>query len=298
MRQVPFPFSLLLICFLTGYFFQSCGTVETDKVKIAYPHPLPDSTALRFLPGLVSTDSIDFNAAFSPDGQSVYFTRNENKKLIIYGAQFSEGKWSNVQRASFNQPGNSFADPAFSPDGKLYFISDQRKDATDTLPDYDIWFVVPTGGTWSDPINAAMINSDSNEFYVSFAANGNLYFASSRAGGFGQEDLYVSRYVDGHYDAPANLGSKVNTENTEYDPGISPGEDKLVFSSRRNDALGGADLYYTQSEDGKSWHDPVHLGSWLNTQGRDYCSYFSPDSKYFFFSSEKDVKWIEAKYLK
>jgi Tol biopolymer transport system component len=297
MRHLPLSFSLLLLCFLTGYFLQSCATKETLRGRIPYPQPLPGSLALRFLPGVVSTDSTDFNAAFSPDGQSVYFTRNENKKLVIYCSRYAGGKWNAAQRASFNEPKYSFADPAFSPDGRLYFISDKPKDATDTLADYDIWFLVPAGATWSDPVNAALINSDSNEFYVSFAANGNLYFASSRAGGFGQEDLYVSKFLDGQYGAPVNLGPDVNTEKTEYDPGVSPDENKLVFSSRREDAVGGADLYYAQSDVRTSWNKPVHLGNRLNTAGRDYCAYFSPDSKYFFFSSEKDVKWIDANAL-
>lgn len=259
---------------------------------------MPDSTALRFLPGLVSTDSIEFNTAFSPDGRSVYFTRNEKGRLVIYSAQYSEGQWSNIRRAPFNEPGNSFADPAFSPDGKLYFISDRPRDATDTLPDYDIWFVVPMDGSWSKPVNAATINSDSNEFYISFAHNGNLYFSSSRAGGFGEEDIYLSEFQDGQYRAPVNLGESINTEKTEYDPGISPDESKLIFSSRRDDTFGGADLYYAKRSGPESWRKPVHLGNQLNTPGRDYCSYFSPDSKYFFFSSDKDVKWIEVKYVK
>jgi hypothetical protein len=41
----------------------------------------------------------------------------------------------------------------------------------------------------------------------------------------------------------------------------------------------------------------VNLGTNFNTKTREFCPYFSPDSNYFFFSSEGNVKWIDMKYL-
>ena len=41
--------------------------------NIPYPQPYPDSVAKVFLQGLVSKDSVDFGAAFSPDGKYFYF---------------------------------------------------------------------------------------------------------------------------------------------------------------------------------------------------------------------------------
>jgi len=73
----------------------------------------------------------------------------------------------------------------------------------------------------------------------------------------------------------------------------------IIFaSSNREDGFGGADLYYSKKEGEKSWLKAAHLGNSLNTKARDFCPYFSPDGKYFFFSSERDVKWIGMEWLK
>ncbi len=282
--------------------FSSCTTAHNDAqtaMDIPYPDPLPDSIAIRFLPGLVSKDSLDFNAAFSPDGKSFYFTRSINKQLRIYATHHEGRKWTEPVLAPLTETGFSNADPAFGPDGKFYFISNRPKTQSDTLFDYDIWFITPSAdGRWSEPENLESVNSDSSEFYISFSENGNLYFASSRKGGFGEEDIYVSRLANEQYTIPVNLGSAVNSEKSEYDPGISAKEDVIVFaSSNRKDTFGGADLYCSKLSDDKKWLQAANLGKNLNTKTREYCPYFSPDSKYFFFSSEGDVKWISTQSL-
>ena len=77
---------------------------------------------------------------------------------------------------------------------------------------------------------------------MSFAKNGNLYFASSRKGGFGEEDIYVSRLVNKQYTKPENLGPAINSKESEYDPCISANEDFIIFtSSGRGDSFGAGE---------------------------------------------------------
>ncbi len=286
---------VLFVCTAAALF---CCNAEKEKLSIPYPQPLPDTAAITFLPKLVSSDSFDFNACFSPDGKSYYFTRNENNKTLIYVIRYDGTQWGSPQLTSFTDTAWSQADPAFAPDGKMYFISNRPKDETDTLKDFDIWFSSPLeNGAWSTPENFKAINSDSNEYYVSFTAKGNVYFGSSRAGSIGQEDVYVSRLENGTYTTPENLGAAVNTDKAEFDSFISHDEKLLIFaSSKRADGLGGADLYFSKFEDGK-WTQAANLGRHINTPTRDFCPYISRDGKYFFFSSNGDVKWIEFEAL-
>ncbi|MBN1270672.1 MAG: PD40 domain-containing protein [Candidatus Aminicenantes bacterium] len=73
------------------------------------------------------------------------------------------------------------------------------------------------------------VNSNRWERGPSISDNGNLYFCSMRAGGFGHIDLYCSKFVDGKYLRPENLGSVLNTE------GYESYSNKLVLlSSRKN----------------------------------------------------------------
>jgi Tol biopolymer transport system component len=290
--------NLLLTCVCL-----SCATSHNDDKTVSdipYPRPLPDSTAIPFLPGVVSKDSLDFNAAFSPDGKSFYFTRSENKQLKMYVTRHDGENWTEPIHALFTETKYSAADPAFAPDGKLYFISNRPVDQSDTFPDYDIWFVTPLpDGRWSEPENLKSANSDSSEFYISFSTNGNLYFSSSRAGGFGEEDIYVSRLIDGQYATPENLGIAINSEKSEYDPCISANEDLLVFtSSNREDTFGKGDLYFAKRNENRNWLQAFNAGKNFNTSSREYCAYFSPDSRYFFFTSDGDVKWMNAQFVR
>jgi Tol biopolymer transport system component len=292
---IPASITGMLLYLLFTVLLFSCGNGNT----IPYPQPLPDSTALVFLPDLISKDSLDFNAIFSPDGQSFFFSRSMNKQSNMYVSKYNGTNWAEPMLLPVSVTHYSDADPAFAPDGKLYFISNRPANASDTTKDYDIWFSSPlAGGGWSAPENLASVNSDSNEFYVSFSGKGHLYFASSRKGGFGEEDIYVSKWINGQYTTPANLGEAINSPKSEYDPFISTKEDLLVFTaSNWDDSFGGADLYCSKPGKNNTWRQAVNLGHRINTTSRDFCPSFSPDSKYFFFSSERNVKWISARYV-
>ncbi|MBL0744673.1 PD40 domain-containing protein [Chryseolinea lacunae] len=293
---------LKILCLISPLFLLSCNVAKDkrDVKNISYPEPLPDSIALVFLPGIVSSDSIDFGSAFSPDAKSFYFSRKKNNRSQLYVSQHNGNTWTDPAPVSFADDRYAEADPAFSPDGKLYFISTRPKNESDTVMDYDIWFVTPLhDGRWSDPTNAENINSDSAEYYISFTENDNLYFASSRAGGYGEEDLYVSKWVDGNYGAPDNLGSAVNTGFSEYDPFISPKGDFIIFtSSHRDDSFGSGDLYCATIDSNLKWGEAHNLGKEINTPTREYCPYLTPDGDYFFFSSAGNIKWVRSTVLK
>jgi Tol biopolymer transport system component len=290
--KYTWPFLLLLL-------LSQCTHPKFDHEHSApYPTPLPDSTPITFLQGIVSADSLDFNANFSPNGKSFYFSRNINGKTHLYVSPYDGKAWAQPEMLPFCEPAFSEADPFTTDDGTLYYISDRRRNAEDTIPDYDIWCVHPLeNGKWSAPENVAAVNSDSTEYYVSLADNGNLYFASNRAGSAAL-DIYVSKFVDGRYMPPENLGPLVNAPENDFDPFISGDEKLLIFtSSKRKDGFGKGDLYYSEKgEDGK-WTPSKNLGNRINTASYDFCPHITRDQKYFFYSSNNDVKWMEAKYL-
>jgi Tol biopolymer transport system component len=273
---------------------------KANQKAISYPTPLAGDNAIVFLPGIVSGNDNDFGAAFSPDGRSFYFSRTINKLSGIMVSRFIKGRWAEPVPVAFAKSHYADADPAFSPDGKLYFISTRPVSENDTTRDYNIWFVTPApDGNWSYPQPLAEVNSEANEYYISFATNGNLYFASSRPGGFGEEDIYVSKREEERFTKPINLGPTVNTAKSEYDPFISGDEKLLIFtSSGRAEGIGGADLYSIKLAGDAVPRLAVNLGPLINTSGREYCPYISPDGKYFFYSSGEEIKWIKFSALK
>jgi Tol biopolymer transport system component len=276
-----------------------CTQEQRHSTSVSYPEPLPDSVAISFLPGIVSSDSLDFNAAFSPDGKRFYFSRSSKGKWMIYLTELSGGSWSKPVLAPFTEAAYSQADPFITSDGTLFYISNRPRHIGDTIPDYDIWLVRPQDdGSWTKPLNPEGVNSDSTEYYVSLSANGNLYFASNRAGTLGSHDIYLSRYTDGVYATPENLGPAVNSKHMEHDPMISPDEQYLIFTSvDRADSYGSGDLYYSLRNSDGMWKPARNMGKKFNTDSYEYCTYLTADNQYLFFSTNYDVKWISTKHF-
>lgn len=69
-----------------------------------------------------------------------------------------------------------------------------------------------------------------------------LVFASEQPGGFGGTDLYMSRFENGEWTQPKNLGKGINTEGNEMFPFIHE-DGTLYFASNGRDGLGGLDIY-------------------------------------------------------
>lgn len=252
----------------------------------------------RFVPGIISTDSLEFNAAFSPDGNTFYFSRSLSGKTRIFSSNKRGNAWSVPEPVSFSTEAFSDADPAFSPAGELYFISNRPGREGDTTKDYDIWKVLPLPGKkWSAPINVAELNSGKNEFYISFTGNGDACFSSNREGGFGEEDIYYSGWKGQGFSPPQNLGEQINSVHSEYDPFIAAGGSVLIFtSSGRSDSFGKADLYWSVNTNNR-WTLSSHFDNAINTPTRDFCPYITGDTRYFYYSSAGDIKRLPLQQL-
>jgi hypothetical protein len=74
-----------------------------------------------------------------------------------------------------------------------------------------------------------------------------LIFFSTRPGGLGLADLYVSvrQSIATHWSVPENLGPPVNTEFTDTQPSLSFDGSMLLFSSNRPGGLGNNDIWMT-----------------------------------------------------
>jgi hypothetical protein len=96
-------------------------------------------------------------------------------------------------------------------------------------------------------VNELSSDADDNAPYVAELGTGRveLVFASKRAGGLGEHDIWCSRLWLGKWEPPVNLGPGINTPQDEFRPSIVvvDGATFLVFSSTRPGGAGGYDLY-------------------------------------------------------
>jgi len=255
-----------------------------------YASPKPLSQPVVFAPGVISTGDYESHPAFTPDGNTLYFLKNTPTFSFwtIVESHFRNRRWSEPEVASFSGQ-YSDADPFITADGsKLFFISNRPvKAGEEAKEDMDIWVMEKTGSGWGEPRNLGeTVNSSGSEWYPTLASDGTLYFGSDRPGGKGKTDLYRSRFKDGAYQQPENLGAPVNTEFQEYEPFVSPDQSFIIFMSLRPKGHGQSDLYITYNRNGV-WIEPANLGDRINSPGSEYSPKISPDGRYFFYSSTK-----------
>lgn len=252
-------------------------------------------TPQLFAEGIISEQGNDeLFITFTPDMKTLFFTKRMPGG--VFTIHFSEKKndtWTTPQVASFS---GKFKDqaPFISPDGKkLFYYSNRPLQGDKPKEDNDIWMVRKTKNGWSEPENlGAPVNSNLNEAHPSVDSKGNLYFwiLEENAGGFGHSDIWVSKFVNGKYQKPENVGDVINSEYYESSAYISPNGKFMIFC--RDDVpgdLGKADIYISYFRQNQ-WTKPQHLGAGVNSFAFDFASLISPDKKYFFFSSNRTEK--------
>lgn len=288
----------LLAAFLIGIrlaYAQSSDPKYFDEVP-------PGLTPRIFAPGKISTENeFEFGAVFSTNRNEFFYSVEINGKTETRMMKFENGKWSQPAKILFHDI-YSCNDPFLTPDNKkLFFISDRPLNGTGPKKDYDIWYIERQTGKWSEPINAGTnINSDKNEYYISFTKTGKMYFSSNRQDNTGKYnyDIYSSEMKDGEFQPSNKLGAGVNTSFYEADVFIAPDESYIVFSANHPEGLGNGDLHVSfRNEDG-TWTPSKSLGDTINTETDDFCPYVSPDGKYLFYASRRDIYWVSADVIR
>jgi WD40-like Beta Propeller Repeat len=136
------------------------------------------------------------------------------------------------------------------------------------------------GAEWSTPVNLGpVVNSDAAEANAFLSQNEHeMYFISTRTGGLGLQDIWVTRRqcLTCDWEAPTHLDAPINSVAADVAPTLSDDGKLLFLSSARTGGLGSGDLYVSQrlSAAGDQWSDPVNLGPDVNTAGNDQGSYY------------------------
>ncbi|MDZ7767441.1 MAG: hypothetical protein U5K00_23995 [Melioribacteraceae bacterium] len=249
----------------------------------------PDTTAKVFGLKFVSTGMNERDAAFSPDGEEFYFSIWQNDRGSIVVTKMVNERWTTPKVVSFSGVYDDI-EPFIALDGSRLFFASNRPVEGTTSKDFDIWYVEKNDdGSWGEPQNLGEpVNSEVNEFYPTLTETGDLYFTANLEDSFGREDIYVSKFVDGEYQKPENLGDKVNSENDEFNSFISKDGSYLIYTTTGfGNGFGGGDLWVNfKAEDG-TWSGPKNLGDGVNTNKLEYCPSITPDGKYLFFTSNR-----------
>ncbi|MEL6865467.1 MAG: ankyrin repeat domain-containing protein [Bacteroidota bacterium] len=289
-------------------FLLSIGADPTlvRKIEMSGPYmgqPEPGIVPQVFAPNYISTEEYEFGSVFNVDGTEFYYGVDIGNNSEIRYSERIEGKWTKpVVILSHDVYG--YNDPFLSPDEqRLYFISKRALDGVGPQKeDHDIWYVERQKEGWSAPINAGPnINSEANEYYISFTQDGTMYFSSNVNAPEDRKrsdlDIYYSKYRDGEFQKAVSLGDSINTEHYEADVFVDPKEQYLIFCSTRPDGLGRGDLYISFKKPDGNWTKAINMGEPVNTQHHELCPFVSPDGKFLFYTSDEDIYWVSMKVI-
>jgi len=155
----------------------------------------------EILNGDVNTKYHESSVAISPDGNRMYFDRNDYfegdldksnegvNQINMYTAEKVGGNWENIESVPFNDDNYSTGHPALSPDGKtLYFTSDKPGGKGGS----DIYMVsVNDDGSFGEPsLLPGAVNTSETEAFPFMADDGTLYFSSNGHLGLGGLDAF------------------------------------------------------------------------------------------------------------
>lgn len=215
-----------------------------------------NTTKVNKFKSAINTKFHEASPAFTKDGKTVYFTRNnyidgkkgkdDNKITLIkiYKATLDEkNKWSNITELPFNSNNYSTGHPALSPDEKtLYFSSDMPG----SIGQSDLYKVsINSNGGYGTPENLGnTINTEGKETYPFVTNENEIYFSSDGHPGLGGLDVFVANIEDdGKISNVQNVGGDVNSPKDDFAYIIDTATRRGYFSSNKDGGQGSDDIY-------------------------------------------------------
>ncbi|MDR0667358.1 MAG: OmpA family protein [Prevotellaceae bacterium] len=212
--------------------------------NIYYAVRTDDKWSYPVNPGvIVNSEDNTASAGLSPDGQRLFVFQSTNGG-DIFECHLIGDSWS--KPVAFNKNINTKyheSKVSLSPDGrKLYFVSDRPGG----IGKQDIYVSeLDAKGRWGEALLLpAIINTPDDEEAVFAHPDGKtLYFSSKGHPGMGGYDIYKTKFENGQWTTPENLGYPINTAGNDVFFSISASGRHGYYSSERKNGIGKQDIY-------------------------------------------------------
>ncbi len=224
-----------------------------DAFKVIWQDPVPVTSP-------VNTAGAEDSPFITPDGNTLYFWYNgDQTKTVqeqvydpmtgIHVAHKVDGRWQEPERLFLQYFDKISFDGAATEYDDTFWFAAIREGNYRTV---DMWTAQRVNGKWTNWQNAGQLLNQSYEIgEVHLAAGGaEIYFNSTRSGGLGQSDIWVSRRVDGQWQEPENIAA-VNSAENEGQPFVSVDGTELWFTRY----VGGAAVFRSLKVNGQ-WQAP------------------------------------------
>lgn len=258
-------------------------------------HRIFDQVSVRGMPSYLQSRNSDYSAVVTPDGRYLYYTSlspARTEKENIWRAERLATGWGRAYEVTELNTDKHEAIGSFSSDGQIAYLSGNYKRGQ---IDGDIFKSVLTGSKWGNPQPLEALNSPAVEAHPFVFEDRLMFFSSSRDGGFGGTDIWVSEFRAGEWSNPVNLGPIVNSSGNEQTPFLADDGRTLFFASNHHPGFGGYDLFKAVKI-GDSWQDwsiPENLGLPVNSIRNDRAFFHIPASNEALVSTDRQADGFE-----
>ncbi|MEO6304082.1 MAG: hypothetical protein ABIP51_13010, partial [Bacteroidia bacterium] len=248
-------------------------------------------------------------AAFEKDS-TLYFSslKNPAKKDAndvsfnkIYKSEMKNMKWQKVKALDTNINATYLhnANTCFSANYKQMIVSRCK---TKNASEYTCELFVSNyvNNKWQplermpEPINQKGVNTSQPSF-GEMDGKTVLFFASNRAGGEGNLDIWYSiKNTEGTFENPVNAGKKVNTVDDEITPWYVNEKNTLYFSSTYHKGLGGFDIFKSDFKNNE-FSEPENAGYPINSSYNDIYYSVNKSRDRAYLSSNRVGSYFENK---
>lgn len=211
------------------------------------------------LPSAVNTAGGEDSPFIAADGQSLWFLFTPDvsipaqQQLLdgvtgIYQARLQEGEWGDVRRVMLQAPGQLALDGCPTLHGEALWFCSARAGYEGIN-----WFTARQGAGWREVRYAGEsfpADYEVGELHLT-AAGDELYYHSTRAGGQGGYDIWVTRHTAQGWGPPENVAA-VNSPETDGWPFITADGGELWFTR----TVGGAPAIMRSRRTADGWGAP------------------------------------------
>jgi outer membrane protein OmpA-like peptidoglycan-associated protein len=261
---------------LDAKYFESIYISTNTQGIYSYPRRMTLSNSKKQLKTTMVNESI---LSVSPDGKKLYIFR----KGKIFEADASD---PSVNPEKIDHSISLAKTHAFiTPDGKtLLFSARSPRDEYGT----DIYKATKDkDGYWNDPVPLDAINTKYNDEGPFLSEDGTLYFASNGYPGYGGYDIYKTKFVNGQWTQPENLGQPINSAADDIYLTFLPNSSYGYYSSGRMGGYGDMDVYqvhYVSKEIPKCQEENIPLS--INVDKGDTIQ------RVYYFSAQMPEKYM------
>lgn len=281
-----------------------------------YSNPVPFTPIL--LKEISEGDKNEVLPTISPDNELIYYTREYQPQIkgdlvskviqeftvseregvlspfekgLVLGSPFNEGAKYGGATLSINNKELYIC--ACMPNGG-YFNCDIYKSTYQIIDKSTKFDTIEFKWTVLENLGPNINGLQSWEAQPSLSADGKtLYFASARPGGYGKIDIYYSeRQENGKWGPAKNIGTPINTAESDKSPFIHPDGRTLYLVSESSDNRWGAgdfDIFFSKKNiDNGKWSEPENIGYPVNSEGAEEALIVSTDGRYGYFSSQRE----------